>query len=320
MTTSKGNRILVTGGAGFIGSQLIARLNAKGYEAMGIDNFNSHLYDASFKHDRVKALKIPVTHCDFASGDIRYLLKIVRDFAPDQIIHLGAMAGVRDSFGKESEYHRNNIDGTQRIIELLQTYLPECRVIYASTSSVYSSTKELPWKEDNVQAHQLNAYSYSKYANECMFKISGLNNVGLRFFTVYGPWGRPDMALFDFTKKILAGERITVYNYGNMKRDFTYVDDILDGIEIVIENDEIESGEIFNIGNGKQVGLIDFINEIVKCTGKKSLQDLRAPHPADALETWSDTTKLAKLGYAPKVDVKEGVAKFYDWYMEYYGD
>ena len=307
-------RILVTGGAGFIGSQLLGRLTEQGHNAVGIDNFNSHLYDASVKRERVRVMNLTVL-----DGDLRdeYAMKVmITTMQPTFIFHLGALAGVRDSYGKERDYHSSNIDGTQTLIEQTKAIVPDCRVIYASTSSVYSSTKELPWKEDNVQAHQLNPYSYTKYANECMFKMSGLNNTGLRFFTVYGPWGRPDMALFDFTKKILAGEEIEVYNYGDMKRDFTFVDDIIDGILCVMVN-PTESGEIYNIGRGRQVPIMDFIGEIEKNCGVKAIVKLSPPHPADALETWSDTSKLEALGYSPSTDIVTGIKRFYEWYVKY---
>lgn len=177
----------------------------------------------------------------------------------------------------------------------------------------------MPWTEGEETGKQLNAYGYTKWANECQMQSSGLNTTGLRFFTVYGPWGRPDMALFDFTKNILAGNQITVYNYGDMKRDFTYVDDINDGIEIVLDNAEIPAGEIFNIGRGEQVALMDFISEIEKNTGKEADKNLAPKHPADTLETWSNTAKLQALGYDPKVSIAEGVERFYEWYKEYNG-
>jgi len=189
--------------------------------------------------------------------------------------------------------------------------------VYASTSCVYAGS-QVPWTEGKETGKQLNPYGWSKWSNECQMQSSTLNTVGLRFFTVYGPWGRPDMALFDFTKNILEGNEITVYNYGDMKRDFTYVEDILDGIEIVLNNEDIPAGEIFNIGRGEQVGLMDFISEIEKNTGKEAIKNLAPKHPADTLETWSNTTKLQSLGYEPKVSIAEGVRRFYEWYKNYH--
>ena len=309
-------RVLVTGAAGFIGSQLCDRLQKRGLVVKGLDNFNDHLYTPSLKRDRMVHFGIDTWGCDLR--DEIKVEALLREFQPDTIVHLAAMAGVRDSLGKEKSYHQNNIDATQNLIDVCKKHLPETRIVYASTSCVYAGSP-VPWVEGKESGKQLNAYGYTKWANECQMQSSGLDTVGLRFFTVYGPWGRPDMALFDFTKNILDGNEITVYNYGDMKRDFTYVDDILDGIEIVLDNNDIESGEIFNIGRGEQVALMDFINEIEKNTGKEAIKNLAPKHPADTLETWSDTSKLGALGYQPKVSIAEGVERFYDWYKTYNG-
>jgi UDP-glucuronate 4-epimerase len=281
----------------------------------GIDNFNNHLYTPELKVDRMKHFDLDIWGCDLK--DEVKLEALLRDFRPDTIVHLAAMAGVRDSMGKEKSYHANNIDATQNLIDICKQHLPETRIVYASTSCVYAGS-QTPWTEGQETGKQLNAYGYTKWANECQMQSSGLNTTGLRFFTVYGPWGRPDMALFDFTKNILDGKEITVYNYGKMKRDFTYVEDILDGIEVVLDNDNL-LGEIFNIGRGEQVELLDFIGEIEKQTGKKSIKNLAPKHPADTLETWSNTDKLQALGYDPKVSIAEGVEKFYEWYKTYNG-
>lgn len=311
-------KILVTGAAGFIGSQLTNRLLKSGHEARGLDNYNNHLYEPDLKRDRVNHFELDISECDLRDKD--GLRIVLGDFRPDTIVHLAAHAGVRDSFGKESEYHANNIDGTQNLIEVCKEVIPDVRVIYASTSGVFGGT-EIPedgWKEKQILGKQLNAYTYTKYINEIQFEISGLNNTGLRFFTVYGPWGRPDMALFDFTKNILDKNEIKVYNYGNMKRDFTYVEDILDGIEIVIHNNEIANSEIFNIGRGKQVDLMHFVREIEKNCGIDAIIDLAPRHPADSLETWSNTTKLEGLGYVPKTNIEDGIKNFYAWYKDYH--
>jgi|TARA_B100001093_G_scaffold5048_4_gene5163 UDP-glucuronate 4-epimerase len=311
-------KILVTGAAGFIGSQLTNRLRNSGHNARGLDNYNNHLYEPDLKRDRVEHFELDISECDLRDRD--GLRIVLGDFEPEIIVHLAAHAGVRDSFGKESEYHANNIDGTQNLIEVCKEVVPNVRVIYASTSGVFGGT-EIPedgWKENQILGKQLNAYTYTKYINEIQFEISGLNNTGLRFFTVYGPWGRPDMALFDFTKNILDKNEIKVYNYGNMKRDFTYVEDILDGIEIVIHNNEIANSEIFNIGRGKQVDLMHFVREIEKNCGIEAIIDLAPRHPADSLETWSNTTKLEELGYVPKTNIEDGISNFYAWYKDYH--
>lgn len=307
-------KYLVTGAAGFIGSQLLNRLKTRSAIARGIDNYNDHLYSPQLKSDRAHHFDIDVRNIDLRNE--RELEKVIVAYRPTTIIHLAAHAGVRDSFGKEKQYHSNNIDATQNLIDLCKKHIPNVRIIYASTSCVFAGS-ELPWTEGKETGKQLNPYGWTKWVNECQFQSSGLHNIGLRFFTVYGPWGRPDMALFDFTKKILAEEEITVYNYGNMKRDFTYVEDILDGIECVIDND-VESGEIFNIGRGQPVQLMDFIEEIEKNTGKKAIKNLVPKHPADTLETWSNTSKLESLGYCPDTDISVGIKNFYEWYMEYH--
>lgn len=308
-------RVIVTGAAGFIGAQLADRLQQRGLTVKGIDNFNDHLYSPLLKADRIKHFGLDMWGCDLR--DEVKLEALLRDFNPDTIVHLAAHAGVRDSFGKEKQYHSNNIDATQNLIDICKKYLPDVRIVYASTSCVYAGS-QVPWTEGKETGKQLNPYGWSKWSNECQMQSSTLNTVGLRFFTVYGPWGRPDMALFDFTKNILEGNEITVYNYGDMKRDFTYVEDILDGIEIVLNNEDIPAGEIFNIGRGEQVGLMDFISEIEKNTGKEAIKNLAPKHPADTLETWSNTTKLQSLGYEPKVSIAEGVRRFYEWYKNYH--
>ena len=309
-------KYLVTGAAGFIGSQLTNRLKQEGHEVLGLDNFNSHLYDPKLKKDRVKHFEIDVVELDLTNEE--KVDNLIESYQPDVIIHLAAMAGVRDSMGNEKKYHKNNIDATQNLIDSCKKYVPNVRIIYASTSCVYAGS-QTPWTEGNETGKQLNAYGYTKWANECQFQSSGLENTGLRFFTVYGPWGRPDMALFDFTKNILAGEEITIYNYGDMKRDFTYVEDILDGIEVVLYNGDIPSNEIFNIGRGKQVQLMDFVNEIEKNVGVEAIKNLAPKHPADTKETWANTSKLEALGYVPKTDVSVGIELFYNWYKEYNG-
>jgi UDP-glucuronate 4-epimerase len=306
-------KYLVTGAAGFIGSQLCNRLKQQGHYVIGLDNYNDHLYSPKLKVDRVEHFGI-----DVVSVDLRDEVKMeefIEGVKPTDIIHLAAHAGVRDSFGKEKQYHANNIDGTQNLIDACKKHAPDARIVYASTSCVFAGS-ELPWTEGRETGKQLNPYGWTKWTNECQMQGSGLHTIGLRFFTVYGPWGRPDMALFDFTKNILDEKPITVYNYGNMKRDFTYVEDILDGIECVLNND-VDAGEIFNIGRGAPVQLMDFISEIEKNTGKTAIKLMAPQHPADTLETFSNTSKLEALGYHPSTNIEDGIRNFYEWYMEY---
>ena len=306
-------KYLVTGAAGFIGSQLCNRLKQQGHWVIGMDNYNDHLYSPNLKVDRVAHFGIDVLNVDLR--DEEAMDNLIEGINPTDIIHLAAHAGVRDSFGKEKQYHSNNIDGTQNLIDACKRHAPDARIVYASTSCVFAGS-ELPWTEGKETGKQLNPYGWTKWTNECQMQGSGLHTIGLRFFTVYGPWGRPDMALFDFTKNILAEKPITVYNYGDMKRDFTYVEDILDGIECVLNND-VDAGEIFNIGRGAPVQLMDFISEIEKNTGKSAIKLMAPKHPADTKETWSNTGKLEKLGYHPTTNVEDGIRNFYEWYMEY---
>ena len=309
-------RILITGAAGFIGSHLADNLLEDGFDVVGLDNFNDY-YDPALKRDRVAYFGHQVYKADLKEFD--EIDRAFNKLMPDVVIHLAARAGVRDSVGNEQLYHQDNIIATQNLIQVCKMYNVK-KVLYASTSSVYGGTPIPPtgWTEDEVTGHQLNPYAYTKYCNECQFKISGLNTVGLRFFTVYGPWGRPDMALYQFTDKIAAGEQIQAFNYGKMKRDFTYIGDIIEGIKLVLFSDKYP-GEIFNIGRGKQVELMHFIDCISKELGRDVDVVLAPRHPADTLETWSDTAKLRELGYKPKVNIEVGVAAFIRWYKEYYG-
>lgn len=312
-----GNRkVLITGAAGFIGSHLADSLLEDGFEVVGIDNYNNY-YDPQLKVDRVEYFGHQVIRCDLKDFD--QLDAVFNKEMPDIVMHLAARAGVRDSVGNEQLYHNDNIIATQNLIQVCKMYdVP--KVVYASTSSVYGGTPipETGWVENEVTGHQLNPYAYTKYCNECQFKISGLNNVGLRFFTVYGPWGRPDMALYQFTDKIMHGYPIEAFNYGNMKRDFTYIGDIIEGIKIALFSD-VDSNEIYNIGRGKQVDLMHFIRCISNELGTEADVVLAPRHPADTLETWSNTKKLRELGYKPKVNIEVGVNAFVRWFKEYYG-
>jgi UDP-glucuronate 4-epimerase len=316
-------KILVTGAAGFIGYHLCKSLHEQGHDVYGLDNFNDY-YDISLKLTRANLLHstgIVVETCD-----LRYMQADTSngwaypDFTPDVVIHLAASVGVRHSYDNALEYINNNVVGTQKLIDWCKVKGVR-KVIYASTSCVMAGNS-LPWKEDEPTGHQLNAYGYTKRTNECQFMTSGLHTIGLRFFTVYGPYGRPDMALFQFANAAVDNTPIDVYNYGNMKRDFTYVDDIVAGIQIILNKiitDTETNSEIYNIGRGQQVNLMDFISEIETNFGRKIEKNLVPRHPADTLETWSDTTKLQALGWRPKTSISEGVAKFCEWYKTYYG-
>jgi UDP-glucuronate 4-epimerase len=315
-------KILITGIAGFIGFHTAKKLVSLGYDIYGFDNYNDY-YEPELKVARAKKLSkigLHIANCDLRN--LKDLTKLVANIRPDLVIHLAAYAGVRHSLSNPRDYIDNNVVGTQNLIEACEA-AEVSNVIYASTSCVMNGN-DLPWKEDTPIFHQLNAYGYTKFINECQFKTSVIaKTIGLRFFTVYGPWGRPDMALFGFTRALLKDEPIKLFNYGDMKRDFTYVDDIVNGISIVVDrilfSDNTSLSEIYNIGCGDQVNLLDFVKAIEDNFGKKAIIEYVPKHPADSLETLSDTAKLQALGFKPSTSIQEGVKKFTDWYKEFYG-
>lgn len=308
-------KILITGMAGMIGFHCALKLHRSGHEVVGMDNFNPY-YDPQLKEDRADILAqstgVVVEHGDLVNYDWDKNLEGV-----DAVLHLAAYANPRHSLEFPQHYIDTNITGTQRLIEATQR-AGTPKVVYASSSCVMHG-QPLPWNEHDRPGHQNNPYGWSKRANECQFMHSTLDNtIGLRFFTVYGPYGRPDMALFKFADGIVKDEPITLYNYGDMKRDFTYVEDIVQGVQIVLESD-IPGHEIFNIGYGEQVQLLDFVDCIEKEFGRKAMRNLEPKHPADVPETWSDTTKLKKYGYNPTTPIADGVHEFCNWYKSYYG-
>lgn len=315
-------KILITGIAGMIGFHAAKRFAKQGWDVVGVDNFNNY-YDPQLKEDRADILReqysIPIMRLDIQKFQlVRASPSFIEDV--DIVLHLAAYANPRHALEEPQPYIDTNITGTQRIIEVCEAEgIP---VVYASSSCVMHG-QPLPWNEHDRPALQNNPYGWSKRANECQFGHSNLpRTVGLRFFTVYGPYGRPDMALFKFTKGIIDGTPLTLYNYGDMKRDFTYVEDIIDGVEIVVNKavkDTDTYHEIYNIGYGAQVQLMDFVKEIEKNLDRESIHNLVPKHPADVPETWSDTTKLQALGYKPTTPVSVGIAKFVEWYKSYYG-
>ncbi len=314
-------KIAITGMAGFIGFHLAQELNDYGHEVIGFDNFNDY-YDPDLKTDRTRVLAertgIVVENGDLKDSD--WMNDWCYFKRPDVVMHLAAYAGVRHSMVEPEKYIQNNVVGTHNLIEAC-TRAGVDKVVYASTSCVMAGN-ELPWNEDEKLGYQLNPYGYTKATNESQFMASVLGTaIGLRFFTVYGPWGRPDMALFDFTNNIVKGNPIDLFNHGDMIRDFTYVDDIVKGIQIVIDKalSEDSEKEIYNIGNGRQVPLMEFVENIEKQLGREAEKNFVPKHPADTQATWSDTTKLQKLGYKAETPIEEGVEKFIKWYKDYYG-
>jgi UDP-glucuronate 4-epimerase len=314
-------RIFITGIAGFIGMHTALRLKELGHSVYGIDNFNEFYYsDGALKNDRAKLLKI--AGILVAPGDITlpstFSVLDENNSVPDVVIHLAAHAGVRHSFDNAARYIENNILGTQHLIDACK-HRGVTKVLYASTSCV-AAGQDLPWEEEERTYMQLNPYGYTKRTNECQFSISGIpQTIGMRFFTVYGPYGRPDMALFKFANAAVKNEPVDIYNYGDMKRDFTFVDDIVEGIVTLLKADIKEQNSIFNIGRGKQVNLMDFVSEIEKNFGVELEKTYLPKHPADTKETFSNTTKLKKLGWEPSISIPEGVRRFTNWYKKYYG-
>ena len=331
-------KILVTGSAGFIGSHLVIRLLDRGDDVVGIDNHNDY-YDPSLKEARLDQYKDHknYTHIrmDIEDGDA--VKTLFEEYQFEGVVNLAAQAGVRYSIENPLAYINTNIVGFAHILE-------GCRhnnvghLVYASSSSVYGANTSMPFSiHDNVD-HPLSLYAASKKANELMAHtyshLYGLPTTGLRFFTVYGPWGRPDMALFMFTKAILEGEKISVYNYGNHRRDFTYVDDIVEGVIRVLDRpatpnrqwsgDNPDSGtsmapwRVYNIGNNSPVELLDYIGAVEDALGVKAKKELLPLQPGDVPDTYANVDDLVReFNYKPSMDIKQGVKNFVDWYKEY---
>ncbi|MEO7917667.1 MAG: NAD-dependent epimerase [Dokdonella sp.] len=332
-------RILVTGAAGFIGSTLAHRLLARGDEVLCFDNLNDY-YDPTLKEARLARLT-PQAGFSFVKGSLEdrpVLEQAFKDFQPERVVNLAAQAGVRYSLTNPYAYIDSNIVGFINVLEA-------CRhggvkhLVYASSSSVYGANKKLPFSVQDAVDHPVSLYAATKKANELMAHtyshLYGLPTTGLRFFTVYGPWGRPDMALFLFTRKILAGEPIDVFNHGNHTRDFTYVDDIVEGVIRTL--DRVPEGDpnydpmqptaasssapyrVYNIGNNDPVKLADYIAVIEKCLGRTAEKNLLPMQPGDVPDTYANVEELSRdTGYKPSTTVDEGVAKFVEWYRDYY--
>ena len=314
-------KIIITGAAGFIGYHLCESLLKDGIQILGLDNLNNY-YDQNLKLERLKRLK---NHNNFMHKKIdilnlKNLEKIFKDFKPNKVINLAAQAGVRFSIKNPHAYIDSNITGFINLIELSQRYDINS-FIYASSSSVYGGNEKLPFSESDMTNKPISLYGASKKSNELIANsyssLYGLNTTGLRYFTVYGPWGRPDMAYFIFTKKILAGEPIEVYNNGKMKRDFTFIDDIILGTKSAIEKNY--KCEIFNLGSSKNEELMDLIKTIEYKLAKKAIIKYLPIQPGDAIETYANIDKsIEKLNYNPKISINNGIPKFINWYKEYY--
>jgi UDP-glucuronate 4-epimerase len=312
--------ILVTGVAGFIGFHVTKALCERGEEVVGIDNVCDY-YDPLLKRARLRLLN-DFKGFHFYEADITdhaFATSLFNRHSISKICHLAAQAGVRYSLTNPFAYQKSNNEGFLSIIECARRHRVE-NFVYASSSSVYGANTALPFSETDRVDAPVSLYAATKRANElvahCYSRLFGLPCSGLRFFTVYGPWGRPDMALFIFTKAILSGETIDVFNNGDMRRNFTFIDDIVNGVLLVLETPL--PNEIYNIGNNKAEKLLDFIEEIERHCGKKAVRRFLPMQPGDVPVTIADITKIEKLGYAPLTDISEGVKKFVDWYRDYY--
>ncbi len=333
-------KILVTGAAGFIGSHVAQRLLERGYEVVGLDNLNDY-YDVTLKQARLARLT-PQANFRFVKLDLADVQGMAALFASEKfarVVHLAAQAGVRYSLEDPHAYVRSNVTGTLTVLE-------GCRhnavghLVYASTSSIYGANTNMPFSVHNIADHPLSLYASTKRANELMAHnysaLFGLPTTGLRFFTVYGPWGRPDMALFLFTRNILEGKPIDVFNHGHHRRDFTYVDDIAEGVVRVAERppppdpkwnsdapdpaSSFAPFRIYNIGNNRPVELMRYIEVIEECLGKKAQKNFLPLQPGDVPETCADIDDLVRdVGYRPATPVEVGVKNFVDWFCGYYG-
>lgn len=314
-------KILVTGGAGFIGAQLAKKLIENNFEVVIVDNFNDY-YDQGLKEARIsgllKDLNFKLYRVDIT--DLAELKKIFSENKIDKICHLAAQAGVRYSLENPFAYEETNIRGTLNLLELAKDF-KVAGFIYASSSSVYGGNKKIPFSEADRVDNPVSLYAATKKANELMahtyHHLYKLPCIGLRYFTVYGPWGRPDMALFKFTKAILEDRPIDVYNFGKMRRDFTYIDDIITGTLAAIESDY--EYEIFNLGNSETVELEYFISVLEKALGKSAQKKYLPMQPGDVPETYANISLAQeKLGYSPLTSIEEGIGKFIEWYKDYY--
>lgn len=332
-------KILVTGAAGFIGAALSERLLARGDEVIGLDNLNDY-YDVSLKKARLARLQGQPGFTFIKAGleEREAVNDLFCTHQPQRVVNLAAQAGVRYSLENPLAYIDANIVGFTNILEACRHHGVE-HLVYASSSSVYGANTRMPFSVHHNVDHPVSLYAASKKANELMAHtyshLFTLPTTGLRFFTVYGPWGRPDMALFMFTKAILAGKPIDVFNYGKHRRDFTYIDDIVEGVIRTLDNvaqpnpawrgDQPDPGtsrapyRIYNIGSNRPVELLRYIEVLEDCLGRKAVKNLLPLQPGDVPDTYADVDALVEdVGYRPTTPVEEGVRRFVDWYRDYY--
>jgi UDP-glucuronate 4-epimerase len=310
-------KILVTGVAGFIGMHCAQRLTARGDEVVGVDNLSPY-YSVQLKRDRLKQLRIAFHELDIANASD--LQKVFEQAKPEAVLHLAAQPGVRYSLENPAVYIQTNLVGFANLLECCRQH-PPGHLVFASSSSVYG-TNPLPWSESQNVDHPVSLYAATKKSNELMAHayshLFGLHATALRYFTVYGPWGRPDMSPMLFANAILGEKPLQVFNHGDMQRDFTYVDDIVEGTLRVLERPQRYA--VYNIGNHQAVGLLDYIAALERALGKKALLEMKPMQPGDVKATYADTTALARaVGFAPSTPLEQGLQRFAAWFRQYYG-
>lgn len=319
---------LVTGTAGFIGFFLSKALLDKGEQVIGLDNLNDY-YEVSLKESRLAVLK-KYENFQFYRADLadkEAVFAIFKQHLPAVVVNLAAQAGVRYSIENPDAYISSNIEGFFHILEACRHY-PVEHLVFASSSSVYGGNKKVPFSTEDQVDKPVSLYAATKKSNELMAyaysKLYGIPLTGLRFFTVYGPMGRPDMAYFKFAKKIMAGEPIQIYNHGDMRRDFTYIDDIVAGIEKILchppgKDENGAAYKIYNIGNNKPEKLMDYISVLERCLGKEAKKEFLPMQPGDVYETYADVTDLMHdFDFKPSTTIEEGLSRFAEWFLDYY--
>jgi UDP-glucuronate 4-epimerase len=313
-------RILITGAAGFIGYHLSLYLKERGDFVVGVDNFNAY-YDPHLKRDRVSQLQkkgVEVFHSNICEKN--FLKLMLLRYGITHVVHLAAQAGVRHSLFEPDDYVSSNLQGFVSVLEACR-YFPDLKLIYASSSSVYGLNQKIPFREEDKTDQPANLYGATKKANEVLahsyHHLYGLSVTALRYFTVYGPWGRPDMAYYRFTRQICDEEPIQVFNHGLMRRDFTYIDDIVEGSAAAI--DLGAACEIFNLGNNRPIDLLHLIELLENALGKKAIKQMFPMQPGEVMETYADLEKSHRLlKFRPSVSLEEGILRFVDWYKTYH--
>jgi len=314
-------KVLLTGAAGFIGMHCAQRLLARGDDVVGVDNLNEY-YPVQLKKDRLAQLKHPnFTFAQIDVADAQALERVFEKEKPQSVLHLAAQAGVRYSLQNPAAYVQSNLVGFANLLECCRRHAPR-HLVYASSSSVYGANQELPWSESQNVDHPVSLYAATKKSNELMAHVYshlyGLNATGLRFFTVYGPWGRPDMSPMIFANAIVKGEPIAVFNHGDMQRDFTYVDDVVEGTIRVL--DKPTRYAVYNIGNHEPVNLLDYIAALERAFGREARLAMKPMQPGEVKATYAETTALREaVGFAPSTPLASGLERFAAWFKEYYG-